>query len=91
MEPGVSCNFVACDVDRIHNMVLFFPQLRVGRKDGPEGRSQEAVPALPVHHPRQAHIQRTAAAETHETRECKKDVLAALSSTFRYSMSPLLT
>lgn len=90
MEPGVSCNFVACDVDRIHNMVLFFPQLRVGRKDGPEGRSQEAVPALPVHHPRQAHIQRTAAAETHETRECKKDVLAALSSTFRYSMSPLL-
>lgn len=49
------------------NLVVFFPQLRVRLKVRPEGRSQEAVPALPVHHPRQAHIQRTAAAETHET------------------------
>lgn len=77
------------------NLVVFFPQLRVRLKVRPEGCSQEAVPALPVHHPRQTHIQRTAAAETHETRECKRDVLPALLqlffSTFIYSMNPLLT
>lgn len=64
--------FVDPDLWQINPVTLCSSlQLGVWRKDGPEGRREEVVATFPVHHPRQAHLPRTAAAQAHETRECE--------------------
>lgn len=49
----------------------FVFQFGLWHEDGPEDSSEEVVQTLPVHHPRKENLQRAAAAQTHEARECK--------------------
>lgn len=50
---------------------IFCFQLGFWRDWVSEGSGEEAVPTLPVHHPRKENIQRAAAAQPHEARERK--------------------